>query len=414
MVEVVYPQIRLGVIQPEGVDAQIVVVPSAYLPDIPPSLGVEDVDLHAVPLEIVGLESATLSAHEQALLPHGPEVFRAPVHGGPYGDDHLDAHGVQLLHHGFGIRPVGLVKLPVPLDGPVEEVDDDLIQLDALLPVLPGHGEDLLLGAVAQLALPEPHQVLREHPRPAGDGGVIEQDIPGRTGGGDPVVHFPGGPGDPFVVIFPESHPAHRGIVPQKPVSQRGHGKGNGDLGIALSQLQHAPLHVHIFLLVLPHAENLLILAALKFDIQRIFAAACDSFPLPAHQLQTAALPGDGSVVSPAVFLENQPAVLKKRDHPRVVDHRLDPAVDNGCQLPCFHGSIVPGHIHALDGDLGRRRRRRLCQRPVLSRKFRRHGRPYPQGVLPPGFDTDPFPLVKKQKRAAILQKFHHATPFPY
>ena len=58
---------------------------------------------------------------------------------------------MQFIHHGFGIGPVGLIKLPIALDGPVEEIDDDLVDLDALRMILPGYGKYLVLGTVCLL-----------------------------------------------------------------------------------------------------------------------------------------------------------------------------------------------------------------------------------------------------------------------
>ena len=55
MIEIVNTVIRLGVIQPESIDAVIVVVLLAYVPDIFSCLRIEHVDLNAVTLEIVCL-----------------------------------------------------------------------------------------------------------------------------------------------------------------------------------------------------------------------------------------------------------------------------------------------------------------------------------------------------------------------
>ena len=55
MIEIVNTVIRLGVIQPESIDAVIVVFLLAYVPDIFSCLRIEHVDLNAVTLEIVCL-----------------------------------------------------------------------------------------------------------------------------------------------------------------------------------------------------------------------------------------------------------------------------------------------------------------------------------------------------------------------
>ena len=149
----------------------------------------------------------------------------------------------------------------------MEEVDDDLVDLNAFRLIPPGHLQHLILGAVTQFALPQAHQVLREYPGPTGDGGVFLQNCLGRIGGSDPVVHLMGGLGDPFIVIPAEGHPPHCRIVPQEAIPQGGHSKGNGYLRIALGQLQNTALQVHALLLVLAHTEDFLAFIALKFVI---------------------------------------------------------------------------------------------------------------------------------------------------
>ena len=62
---------------------------------------------------------------------------------------------MKLVAHGLGIRPVFFVKLPVSLSGPVEEINDNDVNMDPQLLVLPCNAKNLLLCSVAQLALPE-------------------------------------------------------------------------------------------------------------------------------------------------------------------------------------------------------------------------------------------------------------------
>ena len=63
IVKVILGQIRLRIIQPEGVDPQVVIMLLALLPDILPGFRVGRVDLNAVPLIIVGLHGAPFGAH---------------------------------------------------------------------------------------------------------------------------------------------------------------------------------------------------------------------------------------------------------------------------------------------------------------------------------------------------------------
>ena len=131
IVEIVFGKIRLGVVQPEEIYAVIVIALFAFFPYVSAGLRVGGVYLHAVALKVVRLHRAALRAHQKPLLSHLPEVFAAPVHARPYGHHHLYAHGVQLVRHRFGVRPVGLVEFPVALQRPVEKVDNYHVKLYA-------------------------------------------------------------------------------------------------------------------------------------------------------------------------------------------------------------------------------------------------------------------------------------------
>ena len=333
MVKVVHAQVRLRVVQPKGVDAQIEVVLFAGFPHIGPGLRVENIDFHAVALEVVGLGRAPLGAHQQPLLHHGPEIFRFPVHRGPHRDDHFGAHGVELLDHSLGVGPVFPVKFPVSLKGPVEEVNDHLVNVDALGLIPAGHFQHLVLGAVAELALPQPHAVLGEERGASGGGGVVLEDLLGGIRRCNPIVHLLGGAGLPLIVVVAEGDLAHSGIVPQKSVAQGGQGKGHGDLGVALGQLQHTALHVHALLLVLTHTKDFFLFVALKLHQKGVLGASNHTLPLPVNGLEAAALPGDGSVIGPEIFPQKQGVVPVEGDNASVVHLRPDAAIDNGAGL---------------------------------------------------------------------------------
>ena len=303
---------------------------------------------------------------------------------------------MQLVHHGLGIRPVLLVKFPVALQRPVEKVNHDLIDLNALLLVPPRHLEHLVLGAVAQLTLPQPHQILREPVGAPGDSRVVFENLPGIFTGRDPVVHLPCRPGNPLIIIFAKGYSSHCRIVPQKSISHVRDRKGNGNLGIALGKLQHAALHVHTLLLVLSHAKNLFAPVALKLDVQRILGSPDDPSPLPVHHLEAAALPGNGPVICPEILPQNQPVIPVKGHYPSMVDHRLDAAVGNRRLFSLINGAVTHPVIHFLYDNLRLTSVHILCQSPVPSRKIRKHARPHTQGILPPGLNPHPLSLVKK------------------
>ena len=191
---------------------------------------------------------------------------------------------MQLVHHSFRVGPVFLIEFPVSLHGPVEKVDDDLVDFDAFFLILSRHGQDFILGAVAQLTLPQSHQILGEHFGAPRNGCVVFKNLFRRISNGDPVIHLPRGTGNPFRVVFSETHAADGGIVPEKTVAQRGDGEGDGNLGVALGKLQHTAFQIQTILLILPHAEEFFLLIALKFHIQGILIAADHAFPLAVYQ----------------------------------------------------------------------------------------------------------------------------------
>ena len=211
--------VRLGVVEPECVDSQIVIILFADIPDILSRLRIERINLDAVSLIVVRLRRAALRADQQSLLHHGRKILALPVDTRPHGNHDLDSHRVQLVDHRFRIRPVRLVEFPVSLHRPMEEVDDDLIDFDAFLLILAGDGQHLVLRAVAQLALPQSHSVLREHRRPAHHICVLLQDLLRRVRHRDPVVHLLSRPRDPLSVDLAERDLPDRRIVPQHAVT---------------------------------------------------------------------------------------------------------------------------------------------------------------------------------------------------
>lgn len=95
-----------------------------------------------------------------ATIHHWAKILAFLIHRWPYRHHHFDSHGMQLIDHGFRVRPVFPVKFPVTLQRPVKEIDHDLINMNAFFLVSSGHFQHLFLGAVAKFTLPQPHAVL--------------------------------------------------------------------------------------------------------------------------------------------------------------------------------------------------------------------------------------------------------------
>ena len=238
VVKVVGGVLRLGLVQPEDAHALVVVVLLGDAPHIVPGGGVGGVVVDGAALELHGHPHAPVGADEQPLLQHLPVAGVALIHRGPNGHHQLYAHLFQLGDHGVGVRPIGGVELPVPLQGPVEEVHHNHRDGQSPLFVLPGDGEQLLLGLVAQLALPKAHGEVGHHRHGARHGGVLLLHLGGGVPGGDPVVQNVRGHGLEGGDVLAEDGPAHGGVVPQKAVAPGGQEEGYAGLGVALGQLQ--------------------------------------------------------------------------------------------------------------------------------------------------------------------------------
>ena len=322
------------------------------------------------------------------------------VHGGPDGDHELCAHVVELLDHGIGVRPAGGIELPVALAGPVEEVDDDHVQRDAAALVLARDGEDLVLGAVAQLALPEAHDVLAHHRRAAGDGGVVLLNLLRGVAGGDPVVHLAGGVGDPLGAVEAERHAAQRRVVPQKAVAAGGEQEGDRGLGVALRQLQRQALAVELLFLVLAKAVEPFAVVGLKEGRDP---------PVPADdRLKEARLVVERHAVFRKVAAV-APVFAGELLSLLVVEGEVSVAVHDRADLAVADGEgtlrVVLRELDVLGLGLGQ-------QRPVLALvDLRRIGDAHAQAVLAPGLDAHLFAPVLVVENAVLNVCDGHAEP---
>ena len=157
----------------------------------------------------------------------------------------------------FGSGQYSQVELPVALVGPVEEVGHDHRDGQVAPLVLAGYLEQLVLGPVAQLALPEAHGELGHHRHGAGGAGIGLFDLGRGVAGGDPVVEDVGRLRVPLGDILAKGRLADGGVVPEEAVAQAGEHEGHAGLRVAVGQLERAALDVEVRLLVLAHAEQL-------------------------------------------------------------------------------------------------------------------------------------------------------------
>ena len=87
-----------------------------------------------------------------------------------------------------------------------------------------------------------------------------------------------------------------------------------------------------------------------------------------------------------------------------------DTSVGDGSHRPLVHGAVLRPVAGLPDVNLGWEVVHRLGQGPDVSGKVPPHGGAHPEGVLPPGLDSEPLPLVEAQQHGAVSFKFHLNT----
>ena len=251
-------ELGLAGVQPPGPDAVLEVV----LPDLRPDVGAGGrvsrvVEGHqrapgrtAVPDGQLDTD-APLVVDQQAEVLHLRVVLAVGVDRGPDRHHQLYAEPVQFRDHRPGIGPLLRVELPVALARPVEVVGDDDRQGQPTPLVFTGDAQELVLGLVAELALPEARGPLGEHRRAPGRLAVLAEQVRGIVGGGYPVIPLPGGLGYPSSHRDAQLDPADPRVVPEQAVPEVRDEERDADLGVALHELDDGALLVEQAMLVL-------------------------------------------------------------------------------------------------------------------------------------------------------------------
>ena len=326
--------------------------------------------------------NAPVTANQVAFFPHFRIVFRFPVHRGPDRHHQLNAQRFQFLHHGIGVRPIGGVKFPFALFGPVKEIHHNHIDGQTPALVFPCNGEQLLLGLIAQLALPEAQAVLRHHWNRAGDRPIGFQNLRRCIASHNPIVQRLGGIGLQTHDVFAEHRPAHAGIVPQQTVAQRRHHKGYRRLGIAVGQLQVRAFEIEIGLLILSHTVELF-LRVQRFQPHGQMVVASQNGPeFPCLHLDGAAFGVQNVPPVAAVLLQQQFAVL-------VVSCQLAVSGQMDRQFSVGDGPAVPLFLSCGSGL------HRLGQGPALFREMGLFDGLHPKGIVPPGSNGQRFLIIR-------------------
>ena len=119
-------------------------------------------------------------------------------------------------------------------------------------------GEQFVLRPVAELALPETRRPLRQHRRMTGQIRVTLHDAGVAITGHHHVINQPRGVGHPARLRAAQLDAAHAGIVPEQTVAAAGNEKRNGNLRIAMRQLEHAAFLIQQSVPPLAEAVNAL------------------------------------------------------------------------------------------------------------------------------------------------------------
>jgi hypothetical protein len=288
---------------------------------------------------------------QQPVRPQGLVVLAGRLDVGPDRYQELDAERLQFLGHRLRIGPLAVLETPVAHPRPVEEVADDDGQRQPAPGVLAGDGEEFLLGAVAELRLPEPGGPLRQQRRMAGRVGVGGQDVGRRVTRRDPVVDLAGGVGDPARGVATQLHPACRRVVPQQPVAARGVQERDAGHRVPLHQVDHQAFLVQPAVLMLAQAVDPLTVVPLELLLQTVGAVAERGVHPRARVAGVRPLLGEQFTAGGGVE-ETDPAAGVRLDG--------DPAVDQTGGPVGQHGRLGSGR--------GRRRRLQGAGQPGLDR----------------------------------------------
>ena len=357
-----------------------------------------------------------VGGHQVALLAHGAEVFAALVHRRPYGYHRLNAHIPQFLHHALGVGPFVGLKLEVALLCPVEEVDDDHVHGQAPALVLPGHGEDFLLGAVAQLALPVAHAELGHHGGASRGGGILALNFGGGVPGRDEIVQLAGAAGLPLGHVGAKGGRADGRVVPQKAIAPAGHKEGHAGLAVAVGQFQGGALLVQVPILILAHTEDLLIVIGLEAGGQLIGVAAHDVLHFPRGHPQRHAVTVHTVTGAPVFLGEHLSPLVAEADPALMVHMGGDFPVGqrrhlSGLMVLGPFLAPVPGvgDVDGFKGDGAVRFGNRLGERPVVRIHDGVCGHADAKAVFPPGLNPYLSVSFGNDQPAAVLFQVHES-----
>jgi len=328
----------------------------------------------------------------------------AGVDGGPDGDHQLHAHLLELFHHRGRVGPVAGIHRPIAHHAPVEIIRDDDRQGQPALFVFTHHSQQLFLGAIAQLALPEAQGEIGQERRAASGVDVPGVDLGGGVARHDIVVQAARGIHHPACLVGSQLHAPDAGIIPQEAITQAGDVERNANLGVALLQVDHRALVIQQAVLVLAQAVNALARRGAKGDLHARQVAALRAIPA-----------GRRLVENRLRFLEQHRAGEGVVEVQRAICPQL------GAQLAIGQHGLVAWRGNQIAGGRGRHASgcagggESLLQRAGDGRKIAQVGGAHAHAVGTPRLDLEDFAVQAPVKRCAIdgVSQVHRSS-FPF
>ena len=178
-----------------------------------------------------------------------------------------------------------------------------------------------------------------------------------------------------------------------------------------MCQFQNRTLLIQMFLLILPHAEDLLVIESLKPGCQCIIRRALNRLQFPAVDAQRHTVTVDPVSVAPIFLRQQFPFLIVEADPALVRYFCRNFTICEGrlyTLLMILHIflRLIPrvGHIDLFKCDLHICLLHRLRQSPVILIHSRLFRHPYPQGIDTPWLnDNTGCPVQDKQFVSVLL-----------
>ena len=188
-----------------------------------------------------------------------------------------------------------------------------------------------------------------------------------------------------------------------------------------MRQLEHRAFLVQVFLLILPHAEDLLVVKRLEPRSQLKVRSALERSQLPRHDPERHTVAVDPVARAPVLLCQDFAPLIVIRD-PSLMRHLCrdlsvgDTRLFRPLVVFCVRLPPVPRicHIDLLKGDLRRDILHFLRERPVVRVHLRHCAHAHAQGVCSPRLDPHRALSLRYHQSVSLLIYSHPVTSSPY